>query len=600
VSLPLEQYALLADLQTGPLVSLDGSVDWMCLPRFDSQAVFTALLGGPDDGRWQLSIVDGEVESRSYRPGTFILDTIWRTPQGRARVTDFLPPKNEYADLMRIVECLEGTVTVQHDLRLRLNFGRVTPLVRRTEDGLTVVAGPNGLFFTGPGFDDESAPPRSGDRRQEICAQVPLTTGQCADWQLIWFPSHEQLPTPANPETALANALDYWTTWSDSFTIEGPYAEAVQRSLLVLRALTYGKSGGIVAAPTTSLPEEFGGSRNWDYRYTWLRDAALTIEVLVDHTVAEQALPWRNWLLRAVAGDVKELQIMYGICGERSLPETVIEHLPGYENSPPVRIGNAAVDQYQADVVGEVMLALGKLRDHGIAEDEYSWQLQCHLLAYCEENLDRKDHGIWEMRGEPHYFTHGRVMMWAAFDQGVRAVRTHGLPGPAAHWEELRDRLHTEILERGYNSELETFTQTYDNTELDASLLQLPHTGFLAPDDPRMLNTVARIEKDLVDEHGFVYRYRTSQGYDGLAGEEYPFLICAFWLVEQYARSGRVDEARELMDTLLAIRTPLGLLSEEYDPASGRLAGNFPQAFSHLALVRAAHSLTFGDRSDTR
>lgn len=599
VSTPLEQYALLADLHTAPLVSLEGSIDWLCLPRFDSPATFSALLGDPDNGRWKLSVVDGEVESRSYRDGTFVLDTIWRTEHGRAKVTDFLPPGKEHADLVRLVECLEGTVTVEHDVRLRLGYGSATPLVRPIEDGLVVVAGPDGLMLTGPGLDGDEPRTEVGDLPSQICARVELSAGEKADWHLVWFPSHEELPGRVECEAALADALDRWTQWSHSFEIRGDYVEPVRRSLLVLRGLTYGPTGGIVAAPTTSLPEEFGGSRNWDYRYTWLRDASLTIEVLADHTTPESALPWRNWLLRAIGGDVRELQIMYGIAGERSLPELELPHLSGYEDSLPVRIGNGAVEQYQADVVGEVMLALAKLRDHGLEEDEYSWRLQRHLLDYCEKHLHRKDHGIWEMRGDAHFFTHGRVMMWAAFDQGVRAVREYGLEGDEERWAGLRDQLREEILAHGYNEEIQSFTQTYGNTEVDASLLQLPHTGFLAYDDPRMLSTVARIERDLVDDEGFVYRYRTASGLDGLEGHEYPFLICTFWLIEQYAMSGREDEGRALMEKLLAIASPLGLLSEEYDPSTRRLAGNYPQAFSHLALVRAAHALSYEDHGRT-
>jgi GH15 family glucan-1,4-alpha-glucosidase len=373
--------------------------------------------------------------------------------------------------------------------------------------------------------------------------------------------------------------------------VETDHDPLVLRSLLVLRALTHRETGGIVAAPTASLPEHFGGSRNWDYRYTWLRDAALTIEVLIAHGLTHGATLWRDWLLRAVAGDADDIKIMYGLAGERDLRETELDHLAGYEDSRPVRIGNGAAEQYQADVVGEVMIALAGLRDAGVEEDEYSWELQANLLRYCEANFDRKDHGIWEMRGDAHYFTHGRAMMWAAFDQGVRAVQEHGLPGPVERWRELRDRLGRELDEDGYDTDIESYTQTYGSQEVDASLLQLPHTGYLAYDDPRMLGTVARIERDLQGESGLLHRYRTEAGLDGLTGEEYPFLICAFWLVEQYAMSGRFEDAEQLMAQLLGYANGLGLLSEEYDPQSGRLAGNFPQAFSHLGLIRAADAL---------
>jgi GH15 family glucan-1,4-alpha-glucosidase len=347
----------------------------------------------------------------------------------------------------------------------------------------------------------------------------------------------------------------------------------------------------LVAAPTTSLPEEFGGSRNWDYRYTWLRDAALTIEVTIAHGLTRGATLWRDWLLRAVAGDAHNIQIMYGLAGERDLRESELSHLAGYEESRPVRIGNGAAEQYQADVVGEVMLALAALRDAGVRETRYSWGLQKNLLRYCETNLDRKDHGIWEMRGDPHFFTHGRAMLWAAFNEGIRAVEAYGLTGPVERWRAFRERLRVEINEHGFAAMLNTFTQTYDNTEVDASLLQLPDTGFVAYNDPRMLGTVARIEQDLQDETGLVHRYRTAVGLDGLTGEEYPFLLCSFWLVEQYAHSGRVADADTLMHRLRSCATDLGLLSEEYDPVTGRLAGNFPQAFSHLGLIRAADAI---------
>ena len=384
--------------------------------------------------------------------------------------------------------------------------------------------------------------------------------------------------------------MTFWTDWGAQLTVHD-HDPLAARSLLVLRALTHADTGGIVAAPTTSLPEQFGGSRNWDYRYTWLRDAALTIEVAVAHGLTKGARLWRDWLLRAVAGDADKVQIMYGLAGERDLRETELRHLAGYEGSRPVRIGNGAAEQYQADVVGEVMLALAALRDAGVQETRYSWGLQKNLLRYCEANLDREDHGIWEMRGEPHFFTHGRAMLWAAFNEGIRAVEVHGLAGPIENWRALRDRLRVEIDEHGFAATLNTFTQTYDNTEVDASLLQLPHTGFVGYDDPRMLGTVARIEQQLQDETGLVHRYRTAARLDGLTGEEYPFLLCSFWLVEQYAHSGRIADASRLMQRLRSCATDLGLLSEEYDPASGRLAGNFPQAFSHLGLIRAADAI---------
>ncbi|MBO0926754.1 glycoside hydrolase family 15 protein [Cellulomonas sp. zg-ZUI199] len=611
MSTPLEDYALLSDLCTGPLVSRQGSIDWLCLPRYDSPAVFSALLGGPDDGRWQLSVVDGEVVERRYIPHTFVLETTWRTPTGRARVTDFLPLVTERADLVRRVQCLEGTVEVEHDLRLRFDYARATPWVRVVDRegsrALLSLAGPDGLVLNGPlltwaddhatGAFDAHAEGGAGAPAPRLTGRFRLEARQSLDWDLTMFSSYEDEPPPVAVDNALAATIEYWTQWSAARHVDTGYNPQVLRSMLVLRALTHARTGGVVAAPTASLPESLGGSRNWDYRYVWLRDAALTIEVAVAHGRAHAAVPWRDWLLRAVAGDADHIQIMYGVGGERELTEKVLGHLTGYEGSRPVRIGNGAADQYQADVVGEVMIALARLRDAGVEEDEWSWGLQKGLLRFCERNLDRKDNGIWEMRGELHHFTHGRVMMWAAFDRGIRAVEhPHGLDGPLERWRELRDRLRVEIEERGFDAGLDSFTQVYGGTRVDAALLQLPHTGFVAHDDPRMLGTVARIESQLVDAHGLVHRYRTDNGMDGLAGDEHPFLICNFWLVEQYALSGRLGEARALMDRLVGFANDVGLLSEEYDPVEGRLIGNFPQAFSHIGLIRAADAIAAASR----
>lgn len=616
-STPLEDYALLSDLRTGALVSRDGSIDWLCLPRFDSPAVFSALLGGPEDGRWCLSVVDGEVLDRRYIPETFVLETTWRSPTGTARVTDCLLRSESQGDLIRRVECLDGEVAVEHDLRLRFDYARATPWTREiARDGqdraLLALAGPDGILVTGPMLhwpdedDDDLSPSddtharaavredeqsQEGGRARRLQGSFDVRAGERLDWDLTWFPSHEEVPDPPDADETIAATISAWTDWSSQLEVECDPQPEVTRSLLVLRALTNLDTGAIVAAPTTSLPEYFGGERNWDYRYTWLRDAAFTIEVVVAHGLTEGAALWRDWLLRAVAGDVDDVKIMYGLGGERQLIEMELDHLDGYEDSRPVRIGNGAADQYQADVVGEVMIALHDLREAGVHEDEYTWGLQKGLLRYAEKHFDREDHGIWEMRGSTHHFTHGRAMMWAAFDRGVRAVEEHGLDGPVERWRELRSRLAEEIDEHGFDAELGSFTQTYDNTEVDASLLQLPHTGFLDYDDPRMLGTVACIERDLVTEEGFVHRYRVDSGIDGLEGGEYPFVLCTFWLVEQYAGSGRVDEAQTLMETMVSRGSDLGLFSEEFDPASGRLAGNFPQAFSHIGLIRAADAI---------
>ncbi|MPV37532.1 glycoside hydrolase family 15 protein [Georgenia subflava] len=617
MSTPLEDYALLSDLHTGPLVSREGSIDWLCLPRFDSPAVFSAILGDPDDGRWRLAAVDGEVVERRYLPQTFVLETTWQTPTGKVRLTDFLPPGSSRADLVRRVVCLEGRVEIEHDLRLRFDYARATPWIRIIDDhdepALLSLAGPDGVLISGPllqwshtdsdGTDSPTGaaaqpgayrPARqdeAGARAPRLAGTFSLDAGESLDWDLTWFPSYEEKPTRADPDQALAEAVHFWTEWSSDLTVHTDHDPVVLRSLLVLRALTHTETGGIVAAPTASLPEYFGGGRNWDYRYVWLRDAALTIEVMITHGLTNGAELWRDWLLRAVAGDAHDIRIMYGVAGERDLTELELGHLAGYEASRPVRVGNGAADQYQADVVGEVMIALGQLRDAGVAEDEYSWGLQKSLLDYCETNFDRKDHGIWEMRGDLHYFTHGRAMMWAAYDQGIRAVERHGLDGPVGRWRELRDRLREEIDTHGFSTDLGSFTQTYDSTEVDASLLQLPHTGYLPYDDPRMLGTVERIEGDLRDEHGLLHRYRTAAAMDGLEGAEHPFLICNFWLVEQYACSDRLEDAKNLMEQLVGYANDLGLLSEEYDPATDRLVGNFPQAFSHLGLIRAADAI---------
>ena len=637
MSTPLEHYALLSDLRTGALVSRDGSIDWLCLPRFDSPAVFSALLGEPENGRWRLAVVDGEVVERRYLPLTFVLETTWRAPGGVARVTDFLPRSTEQGDLIRRVECLEGEVEVEHDLRLRFDYARATPWTREIardgdERALLSLAGPDAILVTGPmlkwpdedlddsagggegeagekGGDDThtdeavdatDSDARGGQRARRLEGRFRLAAGDTLAWDLTWFPSHQEPPTPPETEDALESTVAMWREWADQLEVDGPYREHVVQSLLVLRALTHLDTGGIVAAPTTSLPEEFGGTRNWDYRYTWLRDAAFTIEVVVAHGLTKGATLWRDWLLRAVAGDAQDIRIMYGLSGERQLREEELDHLSGYEDSRPVRIGNGAADQYQADVVGEVMIALHELRAAGVGEDEYTWGLQKSLLRYAEDNFDREDHGIWEMRGDTHHFTHGRVMMWAAFDRGIRAVEEFGLDGPVERWRELRDRLADEIEENGFDAELNSYTQTYDNDEVDASLLQLPHTGYLTFDDPRMVGTVEKIEKDLVSGFGLVNRYRTESGMDGVGGTEYPFVMCTFWLVEQYACSGRIDEAEQLMADMLAQAGDLGLFAEEYDPDSGRQAGNFPQAFSHMGLIRAADAIDAARRAGSQ
>ena len=590
----IEDYALLSDMHTGPLLSRTGSLDWLCFPRFDSPSVFGALLGTEDHGRWLLAPAgpDAHVVRREYLNGTFVLQTEWDADGGRVRITEFMPVEGHRASVVRRVEGLVGNVQMYQELKIRFGYGAVLPWVGRMTDAqgidvLLAVAGPDALMMHG-----DVLPNASGDMHT---VEFTVAAGERIDLELAWYPSYRPRPTRLDVDAALAQTVHFWSDWASRCRQEGEYATAVQRSLLVLRALTHDETGGIVAAPTTSLPEEFGGARNWDYRYCWLRDAALTLEAMLAHGQARGALHWRNWLLRAIAGDPEDLQIMYGLAGEREPEERQLAHLQGYENSAPVRIGNGAVGQFQADVIGEVMVALEKLRRAGGTEDLFSWPLQRELLEFQEKHFERKDHGIWEMRGEPMYFTHSRVMMWAAFDCGVRAVSEHGLDGPVERWTAVRERLRQEILRDGFNTRLNSFTQVYGGSQVDASLLVIPQVGFLPYDDPKMLGTVAKLERELID-NGLLLRYRTETGVDGLEAGEHPFLACSFWLVEQYAHSGRKVESSALMDRLVGLRNELGLLSEEYAIEADRMAGNFPQAFSHLALIRAADALHSAER----
>ncbi|MEF2976633.1 glycoside hydrolase family 15 protein [Subtercola sp. YIM 133946] len=589
--LAIEDYALISDCHTAALVGRDGSIDWLCLPRYDSPSTFGALLGDENNGRWMIAPTDPKAHARrEYTGNTFILVTIWTTPTGVVEVTDFMPHGDRRADVVRRVRGVSGSVDMTVDLRMRFGYSTAIPWVRQMKEGhgrdtvtsLIAIAGPDALIFRGP---ELTARNHSHGREFTVAA------GEIVDTVMTWFPSHRTPPPAADVDRVLADTTDWWETWGSNSTHDGPYKAAVLRSLLVLRALTHEDTGGIVAAATTSLPESFGGQRNWDYRYVWLRDASLTLSVLLDHGFRTEADDWRAWLLRAIAGDPNDLQIMYGIAGERWLPEREIDSLPGYEGATPVRIGNGAVGQYQADVIGEVMVGLHKARIAGVDGNLDAWALQRALLTFTEQNLDRKDSGIWEIRGENQYFTHSRAMIWAALDRGVKAVEDFGMRGPVETWRTLRDQVCAEIDEHGFNTELNTYTQVFDGTAVDASLLQLAQVGFCAYDDPRMLGTVAALEKQLMHD-GLLMRYRTETGVDGLPAGEHPFLACSFWLVEQYAKTGREDDARDLMERLLALRNDVGLLSEEYDVQGGRQAGNTPQALSHLALVRAADALT--------
>ena len=584
MSHPIEEYGLLSNCRTAALVSRHGSIDWFCPPRFDSASVFGALLGDEDHGRWVLRPRDPDARSsRHYDGDTFVLVTRWESATGVAEVHDLLPIDDERLDIVRRVVGIRGRVEFETRLTLRFDYARAIPWVRQVgtadEPALEATAGPGALVIR----DVRLTP---GDHAHT--GSFTVADGEVVDLVASWHPSHTHDPGPLDVDAALARTRDWWRERAGQIDHSGPHHDEVVRSLLVLHALSHRDTGGIVAAATTSLPEEIGGARNWDYRYVWLRDAALTLEALVAHGFLGVAQDWRRWLLRAIAGDPAQMQIMYGIAGERDLAERELDSLPGYAGSAPVRIGNGAVSQYQADVAGEVLVSLEAARQAGLAEDEFSWPLQQAIIDHVRDRIDRPDRGIWEIRGEPRMFTQSRAMMWAAFDRGLRAVERDGLPGDVDAWTAARDRLASEIDSRGVVDG--HFVQAYGSDEVDAALLLLPQVGYCAPDDPRMLATVARIERDLMGD-GFVHRYRTAAGTDGLAGGENAFLACSFWLVEQYAMSGRPDDAAALMDRVCAASSDLGLLSEEYDPASGHQAGNVPQALSHLALVRAADAL---------
>jgi GH15 family glucan-1,4-alpha-glucosidase len=587
MALPIEDYAVLGDTGTAALVGKDGSVDWLCLPRFDSPACFAALLGGPEHGRWLLGPKDEDATvSRRYVGDSAVLETTWTTTSGRAVALDVMPVADGRADLVRRLVGVEGEVQIRHEWVVRLGYGKIRPWVRREDmhgsEVITAVAGPDRLILRGPRL------PHAVDGRH--ADEFTLRAGEELTFSTTWVASHHELPQPLPFQSRIDETIERSEEWAGRCSYDGPYREHVVRSLLTLRLLTHGGTGGIVAAPTTSLPEDFGGVRNWDYRYCWLRDASLTLEALLESGYADEARLWRAWLLRAVAGDPQDLQIMYAVDGGRDLAERTLPHLPGYAGSAPVRIGNGAVTQRQTDVLGEVMIALQMAREAGLDESEDSWSLQRTLVEELARHWDQPDNGLWEIRGPMRHFTHSRVMVWVAFDRAISAVEKHGYQGPVEEWRALRDKVREEVLEHGYDAERNTFTQHYETSEVDASLLMLSDVGFVEGDDPRMLGTIEAIEQDLLRD-GLLLRYRTESGVDGLAGEEHPFLACSFWLVQAYAHARRLDDAHALMGRLLELANDVGLLSEEYDPAHRRFVGNFPQAFSHLALVGAANQL---------
>jgi GH15 family glucan-1,4-alpha-glucosidase len=593
VALRIEDYALLGDTHSAALVGNDGSVDWLCLPRFDSDACFAALLGGPEHGRWLIAPAGRVRRSRrAYRDGTLVLDTDFEAEGGVLRVTDFMPPRGVEPDLVRIAECVSGRVAVTMELQPRFGYGATAPWIRPAPRGATMVAGPDALRLAC------DVPVEL--ERGRVTARFELDRGARASFLLDWHRSHAQMPPPIDPVAAVAEAEEFWRAWSGRCSYEGPWREAVVRSLVTLKALTYAPTGGVLAAATTSLPELIGGVRNWDYRYCWVRDATFTLYALLVAGYTNEARAWRDWLLRAAAGDPAQLQIMYGVAGERRLPELELPWLPGYEGSRPVRIGNAAAEQLQLDVLGELMDCLHQARRSGIEPDPAAWDLQRALLDHLETTWNEPDEGIWEVRSGRRPFTHSRVMAWVAVDRAVSAAERLGLEGPLDRWKALRRTIHEQVCRLGYDADRNTFVQAYGSRELDASLLLIPLVGFLPPSDPRVRGTVDAVQRELCED-GLVLRYRSETAEDGLPPGEGAFLPCSFWLADCLALLGRSSEARALVDKLLALRNDVGLLSEEYDVRSRRLVGNFPQAFSHVALVNAVRNLSRpGGPAETR
>jgi GH15 family glucan-1,4-alpha-glucosidase len=589
----IEDYALIGDLRTAALVSRTGSVDWLCLPRFDSGACFASLLGEPRHGRWSLHPADGPVKSmrRRYREGTLVLETEFATNVGLVRVVDCMPPEEGVPNLIRLVEGVEGEVAMRMELIIRFDYGWIVPWVRTVEGVLRAEAGPDALTLRTP-------VEHHGENLTTI-AHFTVHKGERVPFVLSWHSSSAPDPGPIEVDSAIHNTEAWWRAWSNRCAYEGPWREAVVRSLITLKALTYSPTGGIVAAATTSLPEWLGGVRNWDYRYTWLRDATFTLYALLLSGYREEACAWREWLLRAVAGAPEQLQIMYGIAGERRLPEITLDWLPGFAGSAPVRIGNNAVTQNQVDVYGEVMDALHQARRAGIPADQHSWQIQRKLLDFLESKWREPDESIWESRGPLQHFTHSKVMAWVAFDRAVKAIERFGADGPLERWREIRNAIHQEVCAKGYSVSRQAFTQAYGSSALDASLLMIPLVGFLPAEDGRVVSTVNRIEQELVQD-GFVRRYHTDRTDDGLPPGEGAFLLCSFWLADNYALMGRESEARALFERLLDLRNDVGLLSEEYDPSARHLLGNFPQAFSHIGLINTAFNLTPAQRAPAK
>jgi GH15 family glucan-1,4-alpha-glucosidase len=588
----IEDYALIGDTQTAALVGIDGSIDWLCLPRFDSSACFAALLGDSENGRWLLKPSGAErAARRRYYDRALVLQNEWGVSGGEVRVIDFMPPRSGLPVLIRMVEGVRGEVDMEMELVLRFDYGRLVPWVRRIGGDLCAVGGPEAVCLR------TTVPTEGRDLR--TVARFSVKEGEIVPFVLSWHPSHKPPNEPPHAGGALEMTLEWWRAWCSRLRYDGAWSEQVRRSLMVLKALTYEPTGGMVAAPTTSLPEEIGGVRNWDYRYCWLRDAAFTLWALSVGGYTDEARAWRNWLLRASGGDPAALQVLYGPAGESRLPEVELPWLPGYADSRPVRIGNAAAEQYQLDIYGEVLDALHLARVFGIETDPDSWAMQRLLVQFVVDHWREPDEGIWEVRGPRRQFTHSKVMAWTAMDRAVRAVERFGLDGPVEEWQRVRKEIHDDVLGKGFDTDRNTFTQYYGSRELDASLLMIPLVHFLPATDPRMKGTVDAIRRELMQD-GFVMRYRTESSVDGLPAGEGAFLACTFWLVDNLALMGQIEEATEIFERLLALRNDVGLLAEEYDSRSGRLVGNFPQAFTHVGLITSAHNLDRARKARSR
>lgn len=579
----IEDYALVGDCRTAALVGKDGSVEWLCLPRFDSPACFAALLGTEENGCWKIAPREKpESVRRRYRPGTLVLETEMETASGVVRLIDFMVPEAGGPELVRVVEGVRGRVDLTMDLTIRFDYGSIVPWVRREKGGLRATAGPDTVFC-------RSDVEMHGENMHTV-AQFTVDAGERVGFSFVWTRTHHEPHPTERPLARLEQTEAWWREWSGRCSYEGPWHDEVLRSLITLKALTYAPTGGILAAATTSLPERLGGVRNWDYRYCWLRDATFTLYALMVGGYLDEARAWRRWLVNAVAGTPAKLQIMYGLAGERRLTEAELDWLPGYRGSSPVRIGNAAHRQHQLDVYGEVMDALHLARRRGLELDENAWRIQRGMIDFISTDWEQPDEGIWEVRGPRQHFTHSKVMAWVAVDRAIKEVEQFGLERDVRGWKALRQKIHEQICEHGFNAKLNSFVQHYGSTAVDASLLALPLVGFLPADDPRMEGTVERISQEL-GQDGLIMRYLTDERVDGLPAGEGAFLLCSFWYVDNLALQGRYDEAAEHFEHLLSLRNDVGLLAEEYDPTTRQMLGNFPQAFSHVGLINSARNL---------